>query len=52
MKTGATVIIVHHAAKKKGKKVPEERGSSARRGAMDAIVRLTKQETLVEIAGE
>lgn len=44
VRTGATVCIVHHSAKKKGQRAPEERGSSALRGAMDTIIRLAKDK--------
>ena len=50
--TGATVVLVHHSGKRKRKGEAEERGSSALRGAMDTIVRLTKTGTALTVRCE
>jgi hypothetical protein len=47
-----TVLTVHHSGKRKGKRPPPERGSSALRGAMDTIIRVSKSGMAVTVICE
>lgn len=50
--TGAAVIVVHHTGKPKDGGGTTERGSSALRGAADAMVKVTSSKRVITIAND
>jgi hypothetical protein len=47
--TGATVLAIHHTSKPRGKKTPAERGSYALRGAADAMIRVSRKDSVISV---